>query len=72
MTSTGDDMKPKHYADMAVDPLEVMANVLTDAEYTGFLKGSIIKYAMRAGHKEGSDDLAKCKFYEELLAENRF
>lgn len=37
-------------------PIEVMQDAFTDAEFTGFLKGNIIKYALRMGKK---DDPAK-------------
>lgn len=56
-----------HYKDMALQPLDVMESVLTAEEYRGFLKGNIIKYAMRQGRKEGSDDVGKAQHYKELL-----
>jgi hypothetical protein len=46
----------------------VMEAVLTHAEFVGFLKGNIIKYAMRQGRKD-SDDAAKCKHYLQKLRE---
>lgn len=56
-----------HYKDMAVQPWEVLEMVLTAEEFRGFLKGNIIKYAMRQGHKEGSDDAGKARHYMEKL-----
>ena len=44
--------KATHYKG-AVEPLEVMAKLLTKDEFAGFLKGNIIKYSYRAGRKEG-------------------
>lgn len=44
--------KATHYKG-AVEPLEVMAKLLTKDEFVGFLKGNIIKYSYRAGRKEG-------------------
>ena len=58
-----------HYKDMPMQPWEVMEAVLTPAEFVGFLKGNIVKYAMRAGRKEGSDDAGKAKHYRQKLAE---
>lgn len=58
-----------HYTDMAVQPWDVMPSILTRAEFIGFLKASIIKYAMRQGKKADSDDAAKCKHYMDKLAE---
>jgi len=46
-----------------------MEAVLTPHEFIGFLKGNVIKYAMRAGRKEGTDDAAKAKHYAQKLAE---
>jgi hypothetical protein len=45
-----------HYKDMAVQPWDLMEVVLTYEEFIGFLKGNIIKYALRQGRKEGADD----------------
>lgn len=44
--------KATHYKG-AVEPLEVMAKILTKEEFIGFLKGNIIKYSYRAGRKVG-------------------
>lgn len=37
----------------AVQPIELMLNVLSHEEFIGFLKGNMIKYAFRAGRKAG-------------------
>jgi len=58
-----------HYKDMPMQPWEVMEAVLTPEEFRGFLKGNIVKYAMRAGKKEGSDDAGKAQHYRQKLAE---
>jgi hypothetical protein len=58
-----------HYKDMAIQPWEVMQAVLTPEEFRGFLRGNVIKYAMRAGRKEGSDDTAKARHYAQKLKE---
>jgi hypothetical protein len=58
-----------HYKDMAIQPWELMEAVLTHAEFVGFLKGNIIKYSLRAGRKDGSDDLGKARHYMLKLAE---
>ena len=39
----------RHYKDMEMQPWAVMEAVLTPEEFVGFLKGNIIKYAMRSG-----------------------
>lgn len=58
-----------HYKDMPVQPWSVMESVLTKEEFIGFLKGNIIKYSMRAGRKEGSDDAGKAQHYQQKLDE---
>jgi hypothetical protein len=58
-----------HYKDMPIQPWTVMESVLTHAEFIGYLKGNIIKYSLRAGRKEGSDDAGKARHYMEKLLE---
>lgn len=60
-----------HYKDMPMQPWDVMQAVMTPEEFIGFLKGNIIKYSMRAGRKDGSDDAAKARHYRQKLAEAR-
>jgi hypothetical protein len=52
-----------HYVSMPVQPWEVMEAVMTREEFVGFLKGNIIKYSMRQGKKEDSDDVGKLQHY---------
>ena len=58
-----------HYKDMPIQPWALMEMVLTVEEFRGYLKGNIIKYTMRAGRKEGSDDAGKAKHYMQKLKE---
>lgn len=58
-----------HYKDMPMQPWDVMGSVLSRDEFIGFLKGNVIKYAMRAGRKEGSDDGNKARHYQQKLNE---
>lgn len=58
-----------HYKDMPVQPWTVMEAVLTHDEFVGFLKGNCIKYCMRQGHKQGSDDGGKLAHYVDKLNE---
>lgn len=71
MIEKADDMQVSgtHYKDMAIQPWTVMEAVLTPEEFRGFLKGNIIKYAMRQGKKEGSDDAGKGMHYWQKLDE---
>ena len=58
-----------HYKDMPMQPWDVMQAVLTPEEFQGYLKGNVIKYAMRQGKKEGTDDAGKAQHYAQKLAE---
>jgi hypothetical protein len=73
MIERADDMQisGSHYKDMAIQPWALMELVLTSEEFEGFLKGNIIKYSMRAGRKDGSDDAGKAKHYMQKLKEVR-
>ena len=56
------------------EALDVMRATLTREEYLGFLKGNILKYRLRAGHKEGETperDLTKERKYRRLLEEEQ-
>jgi hypothetical protein len=68
---TADDIQVSgnHYKDMAIQPWHIMEAVLTTEEFIGFLKGNIIKYSLRAGRKDGSDDAGKAKHYMQKLKE---
>jgi len=57
-----------HYKDMPVQPWDVMQSVMSHTEFVGFLKGNIIKYAMRQGRKD-SDDAGKLRHYQQKLQE---
>lgn len=58
-----------HYKTMAIQPWTVMESVLTREEFIGYLKGCILKYSLRAGRKEGTDDAGKARHYMQKLAE---
>lgn len=66
-----DTMHDKHYRDSVVEPILVMQALFSRDEFIGFLKGNILKYRLRAGHKGGEkgmkDDLDKIHVYEEWL-----
>jgi hypothetical protein len=55
---------------MEIQPWEVMQSVLTHEEFVGYLKGNILKYALRQGKKQ-SDDAGKAKHYMQKLEEIR-
>ena len=61
-----------HYVDMKLQPWTVIKSLLTVDEWRGFLKGNVIKYAMRQGRKEGSDDAGKATHYLDKLRQEGF
>lgn len=66
-----DTMHDKHYREAVVEPILVMQALFSHDEFIGFLKGNILKYRLRAGHKGGEkemkSDLDKIHVYEEWL-----
>jgi hypothetical protein len=58
-----------HYRDMGIQPWEVMEAVLSHEEFVGYLKGNVIKYSMRQGKKQDSDDANKAHHYRMKLTE---
>ena len=68
---TADDLQisGNHYKEMGIEPWAVMQAVLTPEEFRGYLKGNVIKYAMRQGKKQESDDANKARHYALKLAE---
>lgn len=66
-----DTMHDKHYRDSVVEPILVMQDFFSHDELMGFLKGNILKYRLRAGHKgtneEMQSDLDKISVYEKWL-----
>ena len=69
--TTADDLQVggTHYKTMPVQPWEVMEAVLTKEEFIGFLKGNVLKYSLRAGRKEGTNDANKARHYMMKLEE---
>ena len=63
-----DNNNNQHYKECLIEPFYLMADLLTIEEFIGFLKGNLIKYAMRAPFKGQSEkDVEKYKYYSSLL-----
>ena len=59
-----------HYKEMSIQPWDAMEVLLSPAEFIGFLKGNVMKYALRDGKKEGATkDAEKARHYMAKLAE---
>lgn len=42
----------EYYREMKIQPIEIIRENMTRDEYLGYLKGCIIKYVCRMGHKD--------------------
>lgn len=60
---------PSHYTNGGIEFIEVLRAKLSSDEFRGFLKGNVIKYTLRAEHKNGAQDYAKGAKYAQWLAE---
>lgn len=59
----------KHYLESVVEPIKVMEKLFTKEELKGFIKGNILKYRLRMGHKDDiQKELDKIRVYEQWLA----
>ncbi len=59
----------KHYLESVVEPIKVMEKLFTKEELKGFIKGNILKYRLRMGHKDDiQKEIDKIRVYEQWLA----
>lgn len=62
------DKHDKHYLEAVVEPIKVMEKLFTKEELKGFIKGNILKYRLRMGHKDDiQGELDKIRVYEQWL-----
>lgn len=58
-----------HYKECILEPILVMQDMFTKEELIGFLKGNILKYRLRMGHKDNvQKEMDKIKRYEDWLS----
>lgn len=58
-----------HYQVSDKQPIEIMQDYLPHDQFIGFLRGNVIKYQLRLGHKgETVKDALKCWQYADWLA----
>ena len=63
------DKHDKHYLESVVEPIKVMEKLFTKEELKGFIKGNILKYRLRMGHKDDiQKETDKIRVYEQWLA----
>lgn len=56
---------PKHYAleGLDIEAIDVISSVLGPDKFQGYCRGNVIKYLLRAEHKNGLEDLKKARVY---------
>tara|TARA_R100000808_G_C2154745_1_gene166043 strand:- start:464 stop:721 length:258 start_codon:yes stop_codon:yes gene_type:complete len=65
--------RPSHYTQNGTETIEMIKESLTDEEFSGYLKGNILKYVCRYKYKGMPlKDLMKSQWYlEKLIREQR-
>lgn len=58
-----------HYLSKTIQPWEAMEAWMTRDEFTGYLRGNVIKYVARYRDKNGVEDLKKANHYLAKLIE---
>ena len=67
-TEDGTAARAIYYLACPIQPIDLIQYTLTKEELIGFLKGNIIKYSLRAGHKgDPEKDKAKALQYKKWL-----
>ena len=61
------NINPNHYRFGKLEAIEIMKDQLSAEEFKGFCKGLVMKYIMRADHKNGLEDYEKAKWYLDYL-----
>jgi hypothetical protein len=62
---------PPHYTSGKIECIDYMADVLTPTEFTGYLRGQVIKYNHRLMNKNNSlEDIGKLIWYATKLKEH--
>ena len=67
-----DAASPEHYKRGSVEVIDVIREQLGDDGFVAYCRGNVIKYAARAGHKDGAtayDDLRKAARYAQWASE---
>ena len=60
---------PAHYKQGGLELITIWRKKLTSEEFKGMCKGNILKYVLRADHKNGVEDYKKAMQYLKWLIE---
>lgn len=57
--------QPNHYqlSGLNVEVIDIIKSVLDKDKFEGYCRGNVLKYVMRADHKNGLEDLKKARVY---------
>ena len=70
MITGGNAKDAMHYQVGRIQPIELMQDVMTPEQLKGFLRGNIIKYALRLGYKDDElEEAEKIKAYASMLVD---
>lgn len=65
-----DAINPDHYKVGGIETIDYMKAKMTNEEFIGYLKGNILKYTSRIGHKDSaSQEAGKIEWYAGKLKE---
>lgn len=65
-----DAINPNHYKIGGIEAIDVLKAKLSTEEFEGYLKGTLMKYMMRAGHKDDKlQDLKKAQWFMNKLVQ---
>lgn len=68
MTQTDNVKHPNHYQGReGMEAIDVIRNFLSPEEFRGYLRGNMLKYDLRADHKNGEEDYKKAQVYRDWL-----
>ena len=68
-TANATQVGGNHYASKAVQPWDAMQAWMSREEFTGYLRGNVIKYMARCNDKGGIEDVKKARHYIDKLIE---
>ena len=68
-TANATQVGGNHYASKAVQPWDAMQAWMSREEFTGYLRGNVIKYMARCNDKGGIEDVRKARHYIDKLIE---
>ena len=68
-TANATQIGGNHYASKAIQPWDAMQAWMSREEFTGYLRGNVIKYMARCNDKGGIEDVRKARHYIDKLIE---